>query len=428
MTLRSLLGCAIAGVLMMLGLSGIATPVAVAQSAPPVSLQPLSRSPSPAAPGEMPIAPSVSDAAVYLVTYGPGEIYWQRFGHNAIWLRNDERDLDHLFNFGFFDFQQENFLLRFIRGKMDYFVAVRRPATEFAEYRLSDRRIRVQRLDLSADARRRLEDYLIEQSRPENREYRYDYFFNNCSTRVRDALDLALQGWLQDATATTPALATFRQEVRQLTSPDPWLYLGLQTGLGRLVDHQMTDWSSFFLPMQLADALATLQHADGRPLVLEDRVLHAGADLDAPAPDTMPWRYLVWGLLPALLVVLAMALSRGGVRCWPLLIWPGLCGLLGLALAGLWCCTDHEAAYRNENLLLLNPLFILFAALVMISSGRLWMRLLSMLMLAGLLLAVAVKYTPFLYQQNWEVIALVTPAHLLSVWALWRWRSYGPTA
>ena len=87
--------------------------------------------------GAMPLQAAESTAPdepeVWLVTYGPGEIYWQRFGHNAIWVRDARLGLDHTFNFGFFDFEQERFFLRFLLGRMLYFAAAQRAGDEFAQ-------------------------------------------------------------------------------------------------------------------------------------------------------------------------------------------------------------------------------------------------------------------------------------------------------
>ena len=128
---------------------------------------------------------------VWLVTYGPGEVYWQRFGHNAIWIREPARGLDHVFNFGFFDFAQQDFFLRFLQGRMMYFSAAQPAQQEFAAYIDENRSIRAQRLDLSPEQAAWLTGYLLEEVRPENRDYLYDYYRNNCSTRVRDAIDRA---------------------------------------------------------------------------------------------------------------------------------------------------------------------------------------------------------------------------------------------
>ena len=90
-----------------------------------------------------------NSAEAWLVTFGAGDIYWERFGHNAIWLREPAADLDHTFNFGYFDFEQEDFFLRFIRGRMLYFSIAQPAHREFEFYRQDNRSIRVQKLNLN---------------------------------------------------------------------------------------------------------------------------------------------------------------------------------------------------------------------------------------------------------------------------------------
>src|SRR5690606_18455677 len=109
------------------------------------------------------------EAEAWLVTFGPGEIYWERFGHNAIWLREPAAGLDHTFNFGFFDFEQEDFFLRFLRGKMMYFSIAQPAAQEFQLYQQQNRSIRVQKLVLAPAEYARLRDYLLTEIKPENR-------------------------------------------------------------------------------------------------------------------------------------------------------------------------------------------------------------------------------------------------------------------
>jgi hypothetical protein len=116
-----------------------------------------------------PGAPTNGAPEIWLVTYGPGDIYWQRFGHNAIWVRDPTLGLDHTFNFGFFDFNQDDFFLRFLQGRMLYFSAARPASEEFAGYIDENRSIRAQRLALSADRAMDLAAHLLDEVRPANR-------------------------------------------------------------------------------------------------------------------------------------------------------------------------------------------------------------------------------------------------------------------
>jgi hypothetical protein len=306
-----------------------------------------------------------ADTEVWLVTYGPGEIYWQRFGHNAIWIRDQQLGLDHVFNFGFFDFGQEDFLLRFLQGRMLYFSAAQPAREEFSAYISENRSIRAQKLDLAQEQKLRLIEYLLEEVRPENRDYLYDYYENNCSTRVRDAIDLALGGVLKVEFEPVAATETWRDHTRRLTAQDFWLYLGLETGLGSPVDQPVSEWDEMFIPEELANSIATVEFTGAglvRPLVLEDAMLYQSS-LAPPPLAPMAWwpRYLLLSLGLVLLVWLAdrfawKGLARVLSRCWLV-----LAGFVGLFLLFLWFGTDHVAASRNLNLLVFNPLWLVLA-------------------------------------------------------------------
>jgi hypothetical protein len=343
----------------------------------------------------------------WLVTFGPGEIYFERFGHNAIWLREPAANLDHTFNFGYFDFEQEDFFLRFMRGRMLYFSIAQPAQREFAYYVQTNRGIRAQKLNLTPDQYQRLRDYLLNEVQPENRNYRYDYYLNNCSTRIRDALDIALDGALSERSERMPALLNFRDQTRRLTQMQFWYYLGLEAGLGFPVDREVTRWDEMFIPMVVADEIAAMS-ADmalaGEPLVEVDTVLFASSlPVSADKPAELWYRYLLFGL-----VVTGLAWLSG--RFMPPLWLSGLCrawvlvnATLGLILAALWLLTDHEASRTNANLLLLNPLFLL--ALV---PGL--QRVGALILVMGNTLAFILLMLP-VHQYNLDVLALLTPVN-----------------
>lgn len=354
----------------------------------------------------------------WLLTYGPGEIYWQRFGHNAIWIRDPSLGLDHTFNFGFFDFEQRGFLRNFILGRLNYFAAARPAQVELAEYIDADRSIRAQRLDLEPGQVVVLTEHLLDQVSPEHREYLYDYYRHNCSTRIRDAIDLVLGGTMRERLVAQPAALNYRDHTRRLTGMDYWLYLGLETGLGSPVDRANNRWEEAFIPGELADAMEAMENSlTARPLVIEDVMLH-GSNLQAPpsAPESHWARYLATSLL--LLVLAAL-----GVRFVPrftwrgvALVWMSLAGLLGAVLAFLWCCTDHWASTLNLNLLLLNPLWLFVALIPVLRRPGAW------LMLGCGVLALLAPWLPPA-QYNTDVVALILPLNVAAGLGLLRMRS-----
>lgn len=357
-----------------------------------------------------------SEPEVWLLTYGPGDIYWQRFGHNAIWIRDEQLGLDHAFNFGFFDFEQEDFFWRFLQGRMLYFSAARPAQREFAAYISENRSIRAQRLNLSLDQKFFLIDFLVEEVEPENREYLYDYYLNNCSTRVRDALDLALQGALSRRFQSLPATQNFRDHTRRLVHADFWLYLGLEIVLGAPVDRDISRWDEMFIPSELAEAVEFMRLGpdDDQPLVLEEAVLFESSLPPPPGrPGTWWPAYL---LLSAALLAAAWVTARlapAGARRTMVRAWLLLSGLAGVALTFFWLGTDHAVAADNLNLLVLNPLWVVLAF---------WQG--SRRVAGGVLLGfcAAALLMPFLppHQYTLDVLAAVLPLNLACAFYLLR--------
>lgn len=350
-----------------------------------------------------------AEQEIWLVTYGPGDIYWQRFGHNALWVRDTDRGLDHTFNFGFFDFEQENFFLRFLQGRMLYFSAAQPVRKEFAQYQSEDRSIRVQRLNLDASQKETLIDYLVVETAPDNREYLYHYYRNNCSTRVRDAIDLALGGKLEAETRSLPASGDWRDHTRRLTSGDFWLYLGLEVGLGSPADREISLWDEMFIPSELADAVAHTAAGDGSPLVLEDSLLLDSGRPDPPVePESVWYRYLAVSLLTVLLAWGAGRWLPAGMLARS---WFALAGLAGVALLALWLATDHDVTRLNLNLLVFNPLWLVFA--IRSQAERLVLPITGLLSMLGL----AMQWLPP-GQYTADVLAAFAPLNLAAAYAL----------
>ena len=360
------------------------------------------------------------------MTFGPGRQVWERFGHNAIWIHDPVNGTDEAYNYGLFDFHQENFLLRFIRGQMWYWMAGFPAQRYVAQYERDNRSIWVQELELPARAKLQLQEYLRWNAEPEHRFYHYDYYRDNCSTRVRDAIDRVLNGAIREQTSGVPTGTTYRFHTLRLTENSPLIYTGLLTALGEGVDRPISAWEEMFLPLKMREHVrrVTVPGPDGRPvpLVRSERTLFESSAPPPPEapPSWLPW-YLALGVAigGAALLLARRARERRWARIGLAVIvgaWAIVAGVAGLVLAGLWGLTDHVMAYCNENLLQLNPIALLIlpglaGALRGTRSGRLayW----AAVAVAGLsLLGLLLKALPWFDQVNGAVIALALPAQL----------------
>lgn len=302
---------------------------------------------------------SVQAQEAWLVTYGPGQEVWERFGHNAIWLRDAELGLDHVYSFGYFEMDRPGFYTDFARGIMKYFGSVATPEKEFAFYRMRDRSIRIQKLALESDQVRELHGLLHENVFPIPQYYDYDYFFNNCSTWLRDLIDRVVDGRVKEQLAATPARLNFRDHIRRYNQSRLELHAGLMLLLGPMIDRPRTAWEEGFVPEALSRWMATVT-VDGEPLVGESETLYVSRRHQAPAePSLQWWSYGLVSLLAALLVAVALRFEPG---FWSLLPWRAAVlatGLSGILVLLMWFGSGHEVIDGNRVILLLNPAWLL---------------------------------------------------------------------
>lgn len=374
------------------------------------------------------------DLQISLLTFGPGHIYWERFGHDAILVRNLSNGMNIDYNYGVFDFDQKNFFLNFARGNMNYRISADLLGADLAIYREEGRSVTQQVLNLTPSQRAVLNEYLEWNSLPQNARYHYDYFKSNCATRVRDALNSALNGALRRDLANVPAPHddTYRTEAVRLISPDLWLALGMDLALGPPADRPLSLWQAAFIPMLLSRALdqVRLHAANGRfyPLVSKTQVL-LRARL-APPPVRLPrWTLplATTGLgVSALLIFLAgqrqLTLARiiFSITAFVVILF---CAIGGLILVVMWAWTDHWATWGNHNLLLLNPACILLLPCWFAASRKNWQPRRRHITLTALIASIAAicplfHILPIEHQDNMKWILLFLPIHLALLVAL----------
>ena len=416
-----------------LALLATSSSIAAAQIRPP-SAQP--------APGPRVAAPAEpgSELTITLLTMGVGEQVWEQFGHNALWFHVERPPslgppVDVVYNWGIFDSSQPYFIPHFLQGRMLYGMGGYPYEQTLIEYRERDRAVWAQELDLTNAQKLALRDFVIWNSRPENVSYRYDYYRDNCSTRVRDALDRVLGGVIRATFSGRKTSYTYRSETLRLTQRQSLLAAGIDLGLGRPADRELDGVRGDVPAMRLRDYVRELRVDDGnggtRPLVKSERMLLPTiSHPEATAPPHWMPTFLVLGLLiAALFAVVGWRGARGSAPArftagTLFAVWCFGVGCLGLILTLLWSVTDHTFAHRNENLLLFNPLWLVLAVLVPMTAvkGRVSQvtRWLTFLVAALGMVALLLHLTGLSRESNGEMIALALPPALALAWVVHR--------
>jgi uncharacterized protein DUF4105 len=305
-----------------------------------------------------------SELRISLLTMGPGEHPFTKFGHSALWVHDTAAQRDEVFNYGTFAFDSRTLLIDSVEGKLPYWLSVQSMSSTLRVYSGQGRSLLASELELTPAERAHLHAALRENARPEHRYYRYDYYRDNCSTRIRDIVDLVLGGRMRQAPAE-PASMSYRAHTQRLVADDPLLYVALDLAIGRKTDAPVTFFEEGWLPERLHAqfARATVSHeGDVLPLIRSERNL-LSSRLAAPRSAPPKWAsyYAASGLALGLALAAIGFFARSDRRALRVVL--GLSyltlgtslGLLGAALCYLTFFSAHSAAASNYNVLLLPP-------------------------------------------------------------------------
>lgn len=294
------------------------------------------------------------DATISVITCGPwqGELY-SAFGHSALRVHDPSQQINEAYNYGVFDFDQPNFYLNFAKGYLYYKLAVWDYQGFANMYVYDNRFIHEQVLNLTPTQKQKVYDFLQWNALPENQEYRYDYFYDNCATRIRDVF----VNVFKDSVVFDGSYVETDYTIRELTDlylePQPWGDLGIDICLGLPMDKVADPYEYMFLPDYIEsgfDHASIYQNGEYVPLVQDKVVVYASREEDPPRG--LPHPLVVFSVLAAAVAVLSFYdLRRKKASSWLDITLFGICGAIGLLLLVLWLFTDHNAAARNFNLL-----------------------------------------------------------------------------
>ena len=316
-------------------------------------------------------------AEISLLTASSGRDLYAAFGHSAIWVHDPMLGIDKVYNYGTFDFDPPAFYLKFARGKLNYRLDTESFRHFDRVYEYLQRSYTAQTYNLSQEQKQAIYEFLEKNYLPENRYYLYDFFFDNCSSRIRDMFAEVLGDSIIFAEPFRTTDSTFRDMTDLYLEKRPWADLGIDLGLGAVIDVATTPWDQMFLPDFLEYELAKariIRNGEEEPFVISQRLMR---DLPSVVSPT-PWYLnplLIFGLILLVATVLTWLNLHHLRSRYP---WDGvlftLAGLGGLIIALLWFATDHTATAMNWNLLWLLPTHLLAGPILFRKNRPSWLK------------------------------------------------------
>lgn len=292
-------------------------------------------------------------AEISLLTCGPGSEVYTSFGHSAFRVRDPLLGIDNIYNYGTFDFNNPNFYTDFIKGNLNYLLSISETGWFLAVYRYEKRWIKGQVLDLKHSDVQHVFEFLENNALPENREYYYDYFFDNCSTRLIDVLDTVIGEKLIVPELFTEDRLTHRELMQLYLGNQPWGDFGIDLCLGSVIDRETTSKEYLFLPENVFtyfDALKIDDDGNIKPLVKRTQTILPEQPLIVKKPLLTP--LLLFSLIGLLIIwITRKDIKRKSRNRWLDFSLFFITGVIGLVVLLIWFATNHISAKNNFNFL-----------------------------------------------------------------------------
>lgn len=320
---------------------------------------------------------SSTDTVAYLLTCAPGIETYSIYGHSAIRIVIPGKHLDTVYNWGVFDFDTPNFVWKFAKGRLDYMV-IAEPLNGFLqEYFFEKRSVYSQKINIDPNETHKLIGLINENLKPENVKYRYDFFYDDCTTRIRDLLEKSIGEKLKYPPPESGKIPTFRDMIGKYQNPYPWLKFGVDLLIGSTADKKAVFRDRMFLPIDMKDELSksVIYRSDKMiPLLQNPEVL-----LEFNSPVTRQKFFTAPPFIFTLVVILTLILaavikSRKIIRLIDIIIY-SFFSVLSLLMIFFNFFTDHQQMKWNLNIIWLNPFIIMcLIMLILNKTGMFWFR------------------------------------------------------
>ena len=293
-----------------------------------------------------------SEAEISIITVGPGSSLNDAFGHNAIRIKDSSSRLDISFDYGRYDFDAPNFYLNFARGKLNYSIGANNYYDFLKFYKWQKRSVEEQVLNLTQHQKQKLYEYLVNNYKPENRKYLYDFFYDNCATKIKDVINVATSNSVQYNTPKNFTPKTFRTLIQDKLHWNTWGSLGIDIALGSVIDKQATPEEYMFLPSFIHDFFDSASFKNSNtPLVKKSKTIYE-QKVTPESNNFFLSPVFVFGFNGLLIFFITYKdFKRNRRSKWLDITLFGITGIIGVFILLLWFATDHKATHQNYNLL-----------------------------------------------------------------------------
>lgn len=294
-------------------------------------------------------------AIVSVVTCGPGNDLYSAFGHSAFRIYDPLLKIDKIYNYGTFDFNAPNFYLNFAKGKLIYQLSTNRFNYFLQSYRYENRWVKTQELDLNFEEVQSVFEFLENNAKPENKSYRYDFFFDNCSTKIEDVIKTVLNDKVTFPNNHIITNKSHRDLIADYTADFKWGKFGIDLALGSVIDDEATKDDYKFLPdyiYQAFDNATITSENTTRSLVKSDRTILKAKTPHIAVLSLNPTPFICFLIIALLSVFVTYRNFKLHKRTrWLDFMLYFITGFIGIVVLLLWFATSHTATYTNFNFL-----------------------------------------------------------------------------
>ena len=291
------------------------------------------------------------EAEISVLTIGSGTSLNDSFGHNAFRIKDDFLGIDYTYNYGVYDFNTPNFYTKFAQGKLNYKIGKNKSEHFINFYISQNRTVKEQVLNLSQFEKQKLFDYLINNYKPENQYYLYDFFYDNCATKIRDVLPIILKGDINFNEPEGFKHKTFRQLIHDHVYRNSWGGFGIDIALGSVIDRKATGDEHMFLPHYIYVFFENATINISKSLVKQTNIIYKSVQKTKP-DNFLTSPLFVFGIVSLIILFITFFDYKKNKRSiWLDIVIFTFTGLVGLLVLLLWFATDHSATAQNYNLL-----------------------------------------------------------------------------